>query len=48
MLGTATLNGEKVIIMDVAGGEALVTPGNPLYLQWVSMDDLTQLTWVVG
>jgi hypothetical protein len=48
MLGYARLNGERVIILDLALDEVLVTQGAPSEMVWVKVVDLDQITWTIG
>lgn len=43
MEGTATYMGERVIIIEIAGRQAFVTPGQAQYLVWVNLSDLTNI-----
>lgn len=47
MIGTATYQGEKMIIVDVVGGEALITPGRADLMEWVSVYMLDNIVWVI-
>lgn len=47
MEGTATLNGELVIIVDTCKDEAWVTPGRSDLLQWVKIEELSNIVWVI-
>ena len=47
MIGTARLNGERVILLDICGETVLVTPGAPSELQWVRVKDLNQIQWLI-
>ena len=40
MKGTATLFGKPVIIVDIAGGMAMITTGQAAYLTWIAMEIL--------
>lgn len=47
MQGYASYKGERVMIVDVAGDQALITPGAPQLMQWVKARELDDITWVI-
>lgn len=46
MLGTATLYGEKVTILDAFGSQVMITPGQAHCIVWVDINELTNIVWV--